>query len=287
MGELAALGAAGFTDDGHPVGSANVMRHALQYSAVAGLRLALHEEETTLTRDGHMHEGAVSAELGLGGWPSIGESLMIARDIALAAYEGQPIHVMHISCAESVELIRRAQRDGVGVTAEVSPHHLCLTDEAVRSLDTNTKMNPPLRSEADRQALIAGLLDGTISSIATDHAPHALHEKETPFEEAPFGVIGLETAFAVLWTRLIEPGHVPLETVLAAMSAGPARTFDLAVPRIAVGEPANIVAIDLAARWMVAADGIRSRSTNSWLLGATLLGKVVRTIADGVEVFAA
>jgi dihydroorotase len=169
----------------------------------------------------------------------------------------------------------------VEATGEVTPHHLCLTDEAVRSLDPNVKMNPPLRSADDREALIEGLKDGTIAAIATDHAPHARHEKEVPFEAAPFGVTGLETAFAALYTGLVEPGLVPLETVLERMSAGPARVYGLERPRIAVGAPANLVLLDTAATWRVEESGFRSRSANSWLLGQTLKGRVRMTVAAG------
>ena len=286
MGDLADAGAVSFTDDGRPVVSAGLMRRALQYAEITGRPLALHEEEPTLSRNGHMHEGAVSARLGFAGWPAIAESLMVERDLAIAAYESRPIHVMHVSAAESVAALRRAQANGVAATAEVTPHHLCLTDEAVLSLDPNVKMNPPLRSEDHRQALLEGLRDGTLSCIATDHAPHARHEKDAPFEEAPFGVTGLETAFAALHTYLVEPGVLPLATVLERMSAGPARAFGLPVPRIAVGEPANIVVLDLEQEWHVTLDVFRSLSVNSWLLGATLRGRVVRTIAAGREVFA-
>jgi dihydroorotase len=287
MAELARLGAAAFTDDGHPVASAGLMRRALQYSAVGGRILALHEEERTLSRDGQMHEGPVSAELGLTGWPSVAESLMIERDCSLAAYEQRPLHIMHVSARESVDAIRAAQARGVAVSGEVSPHHLCLTDDTVRSLDTNMKMNPPVRSEDDRQALLEALRDGTIACIATDHAPHARHEKEAPFEEAPFGVTGLETAFAALHTFLVDSGELPLELVLERMSAGPARVFGLPVPRIAVGEQANLVLLDLDASWTVTESGFRSRSTNSWLLGQTLKGAVVKTVAGGRVVHAA
>lgn len=287
MGDLADAGAVGFTDDGRPVVSAGLLRRALQYAAITGLPLALHEEEPTLSRDGHMHEGAVSARLGFAGWPAIAESLMVGRDLAIAAYESRPVHVMHVSAAESVDALRRAQADGVVATAEVTPHHLCLTDEAVLSLDPNVKMNPPLRSDDHRQALLDGLRDGTLSCIATDHAPHARHEKDAPFEEAPFGVTGLETAFAALHTYLVQPGVLPLATVLERMSAGPAKAFGLPVPRLAVGEPANIAVLDLDHEWQVTEEGFRSRSVNSWLLGAQLRGRVVRTVADGREVFAA
>ena len=287
MAELARLGAAGFTDDGHPVVSAGLMRRALQYSAVTGRILALHEEEPTLSRDGQMHEGAVSAALGLAGWPAVAESVMIERDCSLAAYEQRPLHIMHLSARESVAAVRAAQGRGVAVTAEVSPHHLCLTDDTVRTLDTNRKMNPPLRSEDDRQSLLDGLRDGTIACIATDHAPHARHEKDAPFEEAPFGVTGLETAFASLFTYLVEPGELELALVLECMSAAPARVFGLPVPRIDVGEPANLVLLDLDASWRVTEDRFHSRSTNSWLLGETLRGTIVKTVAGGRVVHAA
>jgi len=287
MAELADAGAAGFTDDGRPVVSPGLMRRALQYAVVAGRPLALHEEESSLSRDGQMHEGAVSAELGLAGWPSVAESAMVERDVALGAYERRPLHIMHVSALESVNAIRAARSRGVDVSAEVTPHHLCLTDDAVRTLDANVKMNPPLRSEEHRTALLEALRDGTIACVATDHAPHARHEKEAPFEEAPFGVTGLETAFAALYTHLVVPGVLSLQTLLERMSAGPARVFDLPVPTIAVGERANLVALDLDAGWTVTEDGFRSRSVNSWLLGARLRGRVVRTVADGREAFAA
>jgi dihydroorotase len=281
MGELADAGAAGFTDDGLPVASPGLMRRALQYGALTGRRLSLHCEETTLSRSGQMHEGEVSAELGFTGYPSVAESLMVERDLALAAYERQPLHLLHLSAWESVQALRRARDEGVRATGEVTPHHLCLTDEAVRSLDPNVKMNPPLRSASDRTALIEGLKDGTITAIATDHAPHARHEKEVPFEAAPFGVIGLETAFAALYTRLVEPGVLPLETLLERMSAGPARAYGLDKPKIAVGAAANLVLLDLSASYRITAESFRSRSVNSWLLGETVKGKVRATIAAG------
>jgi len=285
MAELAEAGAAGFTDDGQPVVAPGLMRRALQYSAVTGRRLALHCEEPTLSRGGQMHEGAVSAELGFGGYPSVAESLMVERDLALAAYERQPLHLMHLSARDSVEALSRAQVAGVAATGEVTPHHLCLTDEAVRSLDANVKMNPPLRAEEDRQALIAALRDGTIAAVATDHAPHAGHEKEVPFEAAPFGVTGLETAFSALYTHLVEPGLLKLETLLERMSAGPARSYGLEAPRIAVGSPANLVLLDLQASRRVDERDFRSRSANSWLLGETVKGQVRLTIAAGRVAF--
>jgi dihydroorotase len=281
MGELADAGAAGFSDDGVPIVSPALMRRALQYGRVAGRRIALHCEERTLSRGGHMHEGAVSAELGFAGYPSVAESLMVERDLALAAYEDEPLHLLHLSARESVEALRRARAAGVAVTAEVTPHHLCLTDDAVRSLDPNVKMNPPLRASEDRAALVEALRDGNICSIASDHAPHARHEKEVPFEVAPFGVTGLETAFAALLTHLVEPRLIPLETLLQRMSAGPARAYGLDEPRIEVGAPANLVLLDTRASWRVDERGFRSRSANSWLLGETLRGKVRLTVAAG------
>ena len=281
MAELADAGAAGFSDDGVPVASAGLMRRALQYVRVTGRRLALHCEEPTLSRGGHMHEGAVSAELGFAGYPSVGESLMVERDLALAAYEGEPIHLLHLSARESVEALEAARGSGVAATAEVTPHHLCLTDEVVRSLDSNVKMNPPLRAEEDRAALLDGLRSGNISAIASDHAPHARHEKEAPFEAAPFGVTGLETAFAALNTHLVAPGLVPLATVIERMSAGPARAYGLAPPRVAVGAPANLVLLDPNASWRVQEERFRSLSANSWLLGKTLRGTVRMTVANG------
>jgi dihydroorotase len=281
MAELADHGAAGFSDDGLPVASAGLMRRALQYGAVTRRRIALHCEEPTLSHAGQMHEGEVSAELGFTGYPSVAESLMVERDLALAAYERRPLHLLHLSAWESVQALRRARSEGVNATAEVTPHHLCLTDEAVRSLDPNVKMNPPLRAESDRTALIEGLKDGTITAIATDHAPHARHEKEVPFEAAPFGVTGLETAFASIYTHLVEPGIVQLRVVLERMSAGPARVYGLDEPRIAVGNRANLVLLDLAASYRITESSFRSRSTNSWLLGQTVKGKIRATIADG------
>jgi dihydroorotase len=287
MGELADAGAAAFTDDGVPVASAGLMRRALEYNAITGRRLALHCEEPSLTRGGHMHMGQVSAELGLGGWPSLGESLGVARELSLAGDTAQPLHLMHLSARESVEHLRVAQAAGVHASAEATPHHLCLTDEAVRSLDSNLKMNPPLRSEEDRAALVEALRDGTIAAIATDHAPHSREEKDVPFEAAPFGVTGLETAFAALYTQLVEPGLLPLETLLERMSAGPSRIFGLEPPRIAVGAPANLVLVNLDATWRVREDRFRSRSANSWLLGRRLRSKVILTVAAGRVAYSA
>ena len=287
MGELADAGAAAFTDDGRPVTSAGLMRRALQYGAVTGRLLALHCEEPTLSRDGQVHEGAVCAELGFAPYPSLAESAMVERDLSLAGAEERPLHLMHLSARESVAALRRAHERGIAATAEVTPHHLVLTDEAVRALDANLKMNPPLRAEDDRQALLEALRDGTISCVATDHAPHSREEKEEPFEDAPFGVTGLETAFAALHTHLVRPGLLPLETLLERMSGGPARALGLPEPTIEVGARANLVLLDLDAEWTATEDGFRSRSSNSWLLGRTLRGRVLKTVADGRLVHAA
>jgi dihydroorotase len=285
MGELADTGAVAFSDDGMPVSSAGMMRRALQYASITGRPLALHCEEPTLSHGAHVHEGRVAAELGFAGYPSVAESVAVERDISLAAYEGGRIHVCHLSAAESVDALRRAKETGVAASGEATPHHLVLTDEAVRSLDTNVKMNPPLRAECDRVALLDAVRDGTIEAIATDHAPHAQHEKDVPFEAAPFGVTGLETAFASLYTHLVQPGLLPLETLLERMSAGPARIFGLDRPRIAKGAPANLVLLDLDREWTVGAQPFRSRSGNSWLLGSMLNGVVRLTLAGGKVAF--
>jgi dihydroorotase len=281
MRDLAERGAAGFTDDGSPVASARLMRRALQYARPLGLPLALHEEEPTLTRGGHMHEGAVSATLGLGAWPGIAETLMVARDILLAEQEDAAIHLQHISIRESVEEIARGRERGVRVSSEASPHHLVLNDEAVYALDSAFKMNPPLASEDDRLALIEGLRSGVIDCIATDHAPHALHEKEVPFEAAAFGVIGLETALPVLLEELVEPGLVDLATILRAMTEGPCAAFGLERPALRVGAPANLALWDLDAPWTVGERPFRSKSGNSCFLGRRVRGKCLLTVADG------
>jgi dihydroorotase len=280
MAELAEVGAVGFTDDGLPVRSAGLMRQALQYQRLARRVLVLHEEDCSLSGAGVMHEGGVSALLGLAGIPSVSESTMVARDCALAAYEEGSIHVQHVSAREAVEVIEGARAAGTRVTAEVTPHHLLLTDEAVRSLDTNTKMNPPLRSESDREALIEGLRSGVIQSVATDHAPHAREEKEEPFELAPMGVTGLETAFAALHTGLVLPGRIDLALLITRMTAG-GEPFGLAPPSLAPGSPANVCLVDLDAEWHVGEAGYESRSANCAFDGRRLTGRVRMTIADG------
>ncbi|MDX6645993.1 MAG: dihydroorotase [Miltoncostaeaceae bacterium] len=282
QGELADMGAAGFSDDGRPVVDAGVLRRAMQYQRVARLPLVLHEEEPSLSGDGVMHEGVVSSRIGLSPIPSISESVMVARDAALAAYEDARIHVCHVSAAETVDEVRHAKARGVRLTAEVTPHHLALTDEAVAELDpARYKMNPPLRSARDREALIEGLRDGTLDCVATDHAPHAPQEKEAPFEEAPFGVIGLETAFAACHTHLVLPGLLPLETLVRRMSTDPSAALGLPVPTLAAGAVADVVLVDPAARTRVGERRFQSKSTNCAFLGEELVGQVRLTIAGG------
>lgn len=281
MGAIRAAGACGFSDDGLPVRSARVLRRALQYQRLCGGTIALHEEDPELSGDGVMHEGPVSAALGLAGIPSVSESTMIARDAALAAYEGGRIHVQHLSAAESVDAVRAARAADVQISAEASPHHLCLTDEEVRSLDPRRhKMNPPLRSEADRQALIEGLREGTIECVATDHAPHAAEEKEVPFEQAAMGVTGLETAFAALHTELVLPGTIELGLLVERLAGG-AAPFELERPSLAPGSEANVALCDLSAEWTVGEEGYESRSQNSWCAGRRLTGRVLMTLAGG------
>jgi len=284
MAELADAGAAAFTDDGLPVRSAGIMRQALRYQRLCGGVLALHEEDPTLSRNGVMHEGEVSAVLGLAGIPSVSESTMVARDCELARYEDGRIHVQHVSARETVEIIERAKAAGVQVTAEASPHHLLLTHDAVRSLDTHFKMNPPLRSEDDRQALIDGLRAGVLDCIATDHAPHSREEKEEPFEPAPMGVTGLETAFAALHTDLVLSGVVDLSLIVERMTAG-GEPFGIVVPTLAKGAPANLCLVDLAAEWEVGESGYESRSANCAFGGRRLTGRVRMTVAAGAVAF--
>ncbi|HEY3728893.1 MAG TPA: dihydroorotase [Solirubrobacteraceae bacterium] len=280
MADLRDAGALGFTDDGKPVVSAGMLRKALQYQRLCGGVVALHEEDPELSGDGVMHEGAVSARLGMAGIPSISESTMVARDGAVARHEDARVHFQHLSCVESVEALSAAKQAGARVSGEACPHHLTLTDEFVRTLDSRFKMNPPLRTESDRRALIEALRSGVIDCVATDHAPHARHEKEVPFEQAPMGTTGLETAFPALFTELVMPGELELSLIVERMTAGGA-LYGLPIPRIAVGEPANLCLIDLDARFEVGEDGYASRSANCCFHGRTLHGRVLLTVAAG------
>jgi dihydroorotase len=280
MAELAEEGAVGFTDDGKPVADAGTLRKALQYQRLCGGVLALHEEDPTLSRGGAMNEGSVSAALGIAGIPTVAESTMVARDAALAGYEDGRVHFMHLSCAGSAEAVAAAKQAGIRVSAEVSPHHLLLTDEDARTLDTRMKMHPPLTTESDRSALLESLRSGVVDCIATDHAPHAREEKEVPFEQAPMGTTGLETAFAALHTGLVQPGLIGLGLLVERMTAG-AGLFGLPISRIAAGAPANLVLVDLAARWVAGEHGWESRSENCCFAGRSLQGRVLMTLAAG------
>jgi len=284
MAELRDAGALGFTDDGKPVVSAGMLRKALQYQRLCGGVVALHEEDPALSADGVMHEGAVSARLGMAGIPSISESTMIARDGALAYYEDARVNFQHLSCVESVAALQAAKELGAKVSAEATPHHLTLTDDLVRTLDSRFKMNPPLRARRDRKALVDGIRSGLIDCIATDHAPHASHEKEVPFEQAAMGTTGLETSFSAVYTELVMSGELDLAILVERMSAG-AGLYDLPTPLIAVDEPANLCLVDLEAAWEVGAGGYVSRSSNCCFHGRSLHSRVVLTIAGGAVVF--
>ncbi|HEY3865394.1 MAG TPA: dihydroorotase [Solirubrobacteraceae bacterium] len=284
MAELRKEGALGFTDDGRPVRSAGMLRKALQYQRLCGGTIALHEEDPTLSKGGAMHEGKVSAALGLGGIPSVSESTMVARDAALAGYEDARVHFQHLSCVASVEAVAHAKAQGWRVSTEVTPHHLLLTEEDVRGMDTRMKMNPPLATEDDRKALIEGLRAGTIDCVATDHAPHARDEKEVPFEQAPMGTTGLETAFAALYTGLVLPGVLELGLLVERMTAG-AALFELPTHTIAKDEPANLTLLDLDAEFLAGEHGWESRSENCCFAGRRLRGRVLLTVAAGAVVY--
>jgi dihydroorotase len=284
MAELRKEGALGFTDDGRPVRSAGMLRKALQYQRLCGGTIALHEEDPTLSKGGAMHEGVISAALGLGGIPSVSESTMVARDAALAGYEQARVHFQHLSCVASVQAVAHAKAQGWRVSTEVTPHHLLLTEQDVRGMDTRMKMNPPLATEDDRKALVEGLRDGTIDCVATDHAPHARDEKEVPFEQAPMGTTGLETAFAALYTGLVLPGVLELGLLIERMTAG-AALFELPTPTIANGKSANLTLIDLDAEWVAGEHGWESRSENCCFAGRRLRGRVLLTVAAGAVVY--
>jgi dihydroorotase len=284
MAELRQEGAVGFTDDGRPVQSAGMLRKALQYQRLCGGVLALHEEDKTLSRGGSMHEGVLSAALGLTGIPTVAESTMVARDAALAGYEDARVHFQHLSCADSVDAVAQAKARGFRVSAEVTPHHLLLTEQDVRGMDTRMKMHPPLATEDDRRALIEGLRAGTIDCVATDHAPHARDEKEVPFEQAPMGTTGSETAFAALYSGLVLTGVLELALLVERMTAG-AALFDLPTSLIAAGEPANVTLVDLDAGWVAGEHGWESRSENCCFAGRALTGRVLVTVAAGAVVF--
>ena len=273
-----------FTDDGVGVQSAAVMREAMTRAAAVEKSIIAHCEDDSL-KAGCVHEGAYSAREGLQGIPSLAESIHIARDVLIAEATGCHYHVCHVSTKESVRVIRDAKRAGIRVTAEVTPHHLVLTEDDIIGRDPNFKMNPPLRSEADRQALLAGLQDGTIDCIATDHAPHAAEEKALGIERAPFGITGFETAFPLLYTKLVEPGIFTLNQLFDWMSRKPADLFDLPFGRIEVGAPADLVLLDLETVRTVQPDQFLSKGKNTPFAGASLTGYPVLTLVGGEIVF--
>ena len=281
MAELAEAGAVAFSDDGRPLATAALVRRALQYARITGRTVAIHAQDDSLFKGGQMHEGPASARLGLGGIPSLCESLDVARALEVAAYEEAPLHVHHVSCSATLEHLRRAKAAGLKVTVEATPHHLTMTDEAVSSLDSNLKMNPPLREEADRQALVEALQSGLVDCVATDHAPHAPMSKDVPFEEAAFGTTGLETAFAVLYTDLVTKGALDLGTLVTRMSQAPAAIAGVESPAIRPGAVADLCVVDPRATWTVTGDGFKSRSSNSAFIGRQLSGRVRLTLAAG------
>ncbi len=281
FGELIGAGAVAVSDDGRPVASSHLMRTALEYAQVFGIPVADHCEDPTLSHGGAMHEGLVSTRLGLKGIPAAAEEIHVARDVLLAELTGGHVHLCHMSTRGSVELIRRAKDKGLRVTAEATPHHFALTQERVEGYDTNAKMNPPLREEADRDAIREALRDGTIDVIATDHAPHHYDAKEREFDLAPNGILGLETALGLAIRELVEPGLLSLPRLVELMSTVPARTFRLPGGTLATGAPADVVVFDPAARWTVDPAAFFSKSRNTPFGGAELVGRADLTIVGG------
>ena len=284
MAEQAEAGCVAFSDDGRCVMNAALYRRAMEYALPFGTPLISHAEDCHLAHGGVMHEGFVSTDLGLTGQPAAAEDVMVARDIVLAELTGAHVHIAHLSTAGAVRLVRDGKARGVRVTAEVTPHHLLLTDEAVRDYDPNTKMQPPLRSKRDVEAVLEGLLDGTIDCVATDHAPHALSEKEGEFAEAASGVVGLETAVPLLLDRLVRPGRLDLSTFVARMSSGPARVLGLPGGSLAPGAAADITILDLERPFTVDPAAFHSRSRNTPFRGVTGTGAPIMTIVGGTVV---
>jgi dihydroorotase len=285
MAEMKEAGAVAVSDDGRPVMNAQVMRHAMEYARDHGLVVVDHCQDLHLSAGGVIHEGRYSTLLGLKGMSRAAEESHVARDILLAELTGARLHIAHISTAGAVEMVRAAKRRGLPVTCEATPHHLALTDEAVMSFDTNTKMNPPLRSETDRAQLIEAARDGTIDAIATDHAPHHADEKMLEYDCAPFGVVGLETALGVAVTTLNHKGSIPLTRIVEMLTAGPARAFGLARGTLAEGAVANITIFDPDGEWEVDPRSLRSKSRNTPFAGWRLRGKVIATFVRGEAVF--
>jgi len=286
-GDLKAAGCIAVSDDGRPVQNARVMRRALEYARTFGLPVIDHCEDLDLSRGGAMTEGPVSVAMGIPSAPGVSETIMVERDVLLAEYTGSHVHIAHISTAGAVDAVRRGKARGVRVTAEATPHHLVLTDEAVRvhDYDPMTKMNPPLRSEEDRQAVIAGLLDGTIDSIATDHAPHTTDDKVCEFDCAAFGIVGLETAFALCHDGLVKTGTLELVRLVQLLTAGPAQALGLPGGTLAKGQPADITIFDPTEVRTVKPESFRGKSRNSPFVSRTLTGWPIATIVAGAIVF--
>ena len=287
LAELAEAGCVAFSDDGTCVMDAGLYRRAMEYVLPFGVPVISHAEDASLGRGFTMNEGVVSTELGLPGAPAAAEDVMVARDILLAELTGAHVHIAHLSTAGAVRLVREGKSRGVRVTAEVTPHHLLLTEDAVRTFDPNTKMAPPLRTKRDTEALLEALVDGTIDCIATDHAPHALAEKEGEFDAAAFGIVGLETAVALLLDRLVRPGLLPLATLVSRLSRDPARLLGLRGGSLAPGAPADVTILDPDTEWTVDPARFRSKSRNTPFGGFTLTGGPWMTIVGGNVVQAA
>ena len=281
IGDMVAAGAVAVTDDGHPVMDSGVMRLALEYAEGFGIPVADHPEDLGLSKGGSMNEGLMSARLGLKGKPNASEDIHIIRDILLAELTGGHIHLQHVSTAFGVEMIRQAKARGVRVTAEATPHHLLLTDEAVEGYRTEAKMNPPLRSAADRDAVLRGFVDGTLDVLATDHAPHHYDEKEQAFDDAPFGIVGVETALGLVHHHLVLAGKLDLPTLVERMSSAPARAFNLPGGTLAEGSPADVTVFDPATKWTVDAKRFQSKSRNTPFGGGELTGRPVLTVVGG------
>jgi dihydroorotase len=287
FGELIGAGAVCVTDDGRPVSSAGMMRMALEYAQTFDLPVAVHAEELALSKGGSMNEGIIATRLGLTGIPNASEDVMIARDLMLAELTGGRLHIQHVATRGGVQLIRAAKERGIRVTAEASPHHFTLTDEAVGSYHTNAKMNPPLRSEADRDAVREGVRDGTLDVIATDHAPHHYDEKEQAFEDAPNGIVGLETSLGLAYTELVESGLIGLPTLIERMSCQPARALSLPGGTLAEGSPADVTIFDPRIEWKVKPADFLSMSRNTPFAGRVLRCRAVRTVVGGATVWSA